>query len=668
MAADALENVAPRLAPRSGHPTMNKAVQGDVPNERSTSLPALEIRAGLEEAYADIYTPEAKETLAALARFEADRRDVMATRIGRRTQRTQDREQIRFLDPEEVIRRTDITARAARAGEFVGSAIPPDLERQWIQGTGPGAKPGAPLRRSLRNVAYALLSGADGWMFDGEDALGQISTMSLDNQRSLKLALARDEVFLEVAEEVAGEMNVWSERFFGRPIVADWKKQLDFTTPIFRARGLHLDDRHVRLADGTGFSASVVDAALYTLHNQEALRGAGRSIVLYLPKIQTAEEAALWNDILTALESTLDLPVATIKVYVLVEQVEASFQLMEIRAALGERFVGFNTGRWDYINSVADAMSWNSEFQNPNIDAISMTFGYMRHYEERVRRAVNTPDLNGGFALWQGGMEPNIPVGSPAGVEAGMKKALAGAEREQREGASGKWVAHWKMVHIVRPVWGNLGQANQLGREFPPLGYSSQDAEDFFILEPAPRTVRGARDLLSVALQYGNAFLQGLQAAALKPADFFGDEDVLYLMEDMATGEIRVSILWEWLHKGAPFTADAPKTGIQAGDTLTKELFASLVEEEYAKLLAASDRDVHDDSKQTTLPIARVITEAIVAESAKAPWYIDLLNLNIGNHDPAEASRRIAMYMSAFRKDGTRITKNLDFDKGNTEA
>ena len=44
--------------------------------------------------------------------------------------------------------------------------------------------------KSIRNVAYALLSGADGWMFDGEDALGQISTMSLDNQRNLKLAIA----------------------------------------------------------------------------------------------------------------------------------------------------------------------------------------------------------------------------------------------------------------------------------------------------------------------------------------------------------------------------------------------------------------------------------------------------------------------------------------------
>jgi malate synthase len=43
------------------------------------------------------------------------------------------------------------------------------------------------------------LSGADGWMFDGEDALGQIKTMSLDNQRNLKLAIKRSCV-LKVAE------------------------------------------------------------------------------------------------------------------------------------------------------------------------------------------------------------------------------------------------------------------------------------------------------------------------------------------------------------------------------------------------------------------------------------------------------------------------------------
>jgi len=241
-----------------------------------------------------------------------------------------------------------------------------------------------------------------------------------------------------------------------------------------------------------------------------------------------------------------------------------------------------------------------------------------------------------------------------------MARATAGAEREQREGASGKWVAHWKMVHIVRPVWEKAGQANQLGRAFEPLTHEPADAEGLLLLEQTPRTVRGARDLLSVALQYGNAFAQGFQAAALKPADFFGNDDVLYLMEDMATGEIRLSILWEWLHKAATLTEDDPSLGVKAGDLFTAELFARLLDQEYDKLLKASNRDVHDDSKTTTLPIAREIVKRYVEEPGKAPWYIDLLNLNLNNQDLAEAKRRIEMYFEAFSKDGTRITRNLD--------
>jgi len=614
------------------------------------------------EAYPDVLTSDAIEVLQVLAHFEDSRLSLMKSRMRRRARRAREGERIGFLEPQMVIPGTEITVQDAREGSFEGSEIPADLRRQWVQGTGPAAKPNAPLESSIRNVAYALLSGADGWMFDGEDALGQRSTMSLDNQRNLKLAIRRDPVFLEVAEAVAAGMNEWSEGFFGRRTIDDWKAQLDFTTPIFRAHGLHLDDRHVRGKDGSGFSASIVDAGLYVVNNHRALRDAGRSVILYLPKIQTATEAALWNDILSLLERHLALPVGAIKVYVLVEQIEASFQLMEIRAALGKHFVGYNTGRWDYINSVSDAMAWDPGFVNPNIDAIGMTYGYMRTYEDRVRRVVNTPDTEGRFALWQGGMEPNIPVGSPAGVQSGMARAVSGAEREQREGASGKWVAHWKMVHIVRPVWEKHGTDNQLGRAFPPLTYTRADADDLLLLEPAPRTVRGARNLLSVALQYGNAFEQGFQAAALKPADFFGDNDVLYLMEDMATGEIRLSILWEWLHKGAAMTEADTETGVARDDPFSLKLFSRLLEEEFEKLLTASNRDVHDVSKGTTLPIARAIVEAYVTEDLKAPWYIDLLNLNLENSDLEEARRRISLYMTTFRNEGARITRNLDFE------
>ncbi|MGZ5446145.1 MAG: malate synthase [Thermoanaerobaculia bacterium] len=613
---------------------------------------SIEFQKHLIDRYPDVYTAAARAAIEALAPLDEDRRDVMTRRTQRRAERARTRTRIDFLDADAMIPRTSLRVRDAREGNFDGAEIPRDLQRQWIQGTGPATKPRASTESGIRNVAYALLSGADGWMFDGEDALGQVDTMSLDNQRNLSLAIARDPLFLRVAEQVASEMNDWAKGFFGRTIIDDWHRQLDFTTVLFRARGLHLDDRHIVAPDGGGFSASIVDVALFVTNNHTSLRERGASIALYLPKIQTAEDAALWNDILTALEKHLGLPVGTVKAYVLVEQFEAAFQLMEIRAALGLHFVGFNTGRWDYINSVADALWWDRTFTNPNIDAITMTYGYMRIYEDRVRRAVNTADRNGRFALWQGGMEPNIPVGSEAGVTAGMTRAVAGAEREQREGASGKWVAHWKMVHIVRPVWEKAGETNQLGRKFPTLTYTKDDAAALALLEPAPRTERGARDLLSVALQYGNAFGRGFQAAALKPADFFGNDDVLYLMEDMATGEIRASILWEWLHKDARFTDDdAP---------FTAERFDRLLEEEYAKLLAAKNKDVHDDSKTTTLPIARAVVESIVRHPTKGPWYIDLLNLNLNNHDLKTAQQRIARYFEAFDRDGTRITQNLD--------
>ena len=99
---------------------------------------------------------------------------------------------------------------------------------------------------------------------------------------------------------------------------------------------------------------------------------------------------------------------------------------------------------------------------------------------------------------------------------------------------------------------------------------------------------------------------------------------------------------------------------MKAGDVFSVDIFNRLLEEEYAKLQAASNRDVHDNSKDTTLPIARAIVEAYVMDDVKAPWYIDLLNINLNNHDLELAKQRISQYMEAFKKEGVRITENLD--------
>jgi malate synthase len=68
------------------------------------------------------------------------------------------------------------------------------------------------------------------------------------------------------------------------------------------------------------------------------------------------------------------------------------------------------------------------------------------------------------------------------------------------------------------------------------------------------------------------------------------------------------------------------------------------------------------------LPVAREIAGIFAAAPFKAPWYIDLLSINLNNEDLAEARQRIGQYMDAFGRDGTRITQNLDFEVARSAA
>src|SRR5947209_475357 len=118
----------------------------------------LRLRAGVLDDYRDVLTPAALDAISALVPLDARRRVLMQARIERRSRRRRDHERIAFLPDDATIGGTTITVRDARAGQFDGSAILDDLQRQWIQGTGPAARPRARTAESIRNVAYALLS------------------------------------------------------------------------------------------------------------------------------------------------------------------------------------------------------------------------------------------------------------------------------------------------------------------------------------------------------------------------------------------------------------------------------------------------------------------------------------------------------------------------------
>ena len=77
----------------------------------SRLLPSIEVRAGVQERYPDVYTYDALRVIEALARFDQDRKEVMEARMVNRASRYRDQERTQFLDPDAMIPRTDISVQ-----------------------------------------------------------------------------------------------------------------------------------------------------------------------------------------------------------------------------------------------------------------------------------------------------------------------------------------------------------------------------------------------------------------------------------------------------------------------------------------------------------------------------------------------------------------------------
>ena len=272
----------------------------------------LRLRAGVLDEYRDVLTPATLETIVALAPFDARRRELMQARIERRARRRRDHERIGFLPDDAIIGGTTITVRDARAGHFDGSTIPDDLQRQWIQGTGPGGQ--AATRRSSRASATSptrCCPAPTAGCSTARTRSARSSTMSLDNQRNLQAGdRSAIRVFLTAAEQVAGEMNALGARLPRPPDhrrLAHAARLHDAHLPRARPAPRRSPRPRTRRRAASRRRSSTSRSTSCNNHARAARRRA-RRIVLYLPKIQTAEEAALWNDILDALETHLGLP------------------------------------------------------------------------------------------------------------------------------------------------------------------------------------------------------------------------------------------------------------------------------------------------------------------------------------------------------------------------
>ncbi|UPG90483.1 malate synthase A [Luteibacter aegosomaticola] len=460
---------------------------------------------GADEAFADVLTPAALAFVADLhRRFDSRRLALLAERTAR---------QLRYDAGELPDFRTD--TQAIRDGEWKVGDIPAVLQDRRVEITGP-------VERKM--IINALNSGAKVFMADFEDSSAPTWTNQVEGQRNLRDAV---EGTIEFTNAEGKRYSVGEN-----PAVL-----------VVRPRGWHLPERHVEV-DGDVLSGSLLDFGLFAFHNAAALFAQDRGPYFYLPKLQSMEEAALWDDVMAHAEEALALPRGCMKATVLIETLPAVFQMDEILHALRTRVVGLNCGRWDYIFSYLKTFRAHADRLLPERGQVVMTVPFLKAYSELL---IKTCHRRGAFAM--GGMAAQIPIrGDDEANDAAMAKVRADKLREVTAGHDGTWVAHPALVPVAMAIFDeHMPTPNQLHVTRDDL-IAKRDA----LIAPANGTVtRGGFDNnVEVCLRYTAAWLEGQ-----------GCVPIHHLMEDAATAEIARAQLWQWLHHGpVEFSDHAPIT------------------------------------------------------------------------------------------------------------
>ncbi len=463
----------------------------------------IEILAPEFDRSAEILTPEAINFLSQLHdRFAARRHECLAERQRRRYEIGNGRDP-KFRDDTRAIRE-DSSWRVAGPG--------PGLEDRRVEITGP---------TDPKMTINALNSGARVWLADQEDATSPTWHNVIGGQLSLCDAIRGQ---LTYTNEAGKRYEVTAERT---------------PTIVMRPRGWHLVEKHLRFTNAQGqagaASGSLVDFGLYAFHNATQLIENGHGPYFYIAKLESSEEAKLWDDVFSFTEDYLGLAHGTIRATVLIETLPAAFEMEEILYVMRDHIAGLNAGRWDYIFSIIkNYRGRGARFVLPDRSEVTMTVPFMRAYTELL---VKTCHKRGAHAI--GGMSAFIPNRRDVEVTAlAEEKVRADKQREASDGFDGTWVAHPDLIPIAQAEFDAVlgDRPNQVDRQRDDVEVTAAQLLDVRIGHDI--TDAGVRDNISVAVRYVEAWLRGHGAVAIDN-----------LMEDAATAEISRSQIWQWIHQ-----------------------------------------------------------------------------------------------------------------------
>ena len=489
----------------------------------SASAPAGFHVAGQAPGQDAILTPEAQAFVADLVRTFAPRITELLARRREVQARLDAGWRFDFL-PE---------TQAIRDAAWMGASIASGLVDRRVEITGPVDR---------KMIINALNSGASVFMADCEDSNAPSWSNVIEGQINLR-------------DAVRGTIS-HVDPTSGKAYALGSKR----ATLLVRPRGLHLREKHF-VVDGIAAPGSLFDFGLFFFHNAKAQIAAGSGPYFYLPKLESHEEARLWNDVFVRAQDALGVPQGTIRATVLIETLPAAFEMDEILYELRAHSAGLNCGRWDYIFSFIKKLHNDPAAVLPDRAQVTMMQPFLRAYTQLLVKTCHRRNVHA-----MGGMAAQIPIkGDPAANDAAMAKVRADKLREVTDGHDGTWVAHPALVPIAREIFdAHMPGPNQIENKRDDV---RTVAADLLRVPVGTRTREGLGQNIRVGVQYLEAWLRGLGCVPL-----------YNLMEDAATAEISRSQVWQWIHHSAT---------LDDGLVLTAARFRAILASEMAELRAS---------------------------------------------------------------------------------
>lgn len=487
----------------------------------------------LKPGYDRVLTPDAVSFITRLHRhFEDRRRALIKARAER--QKLFDKGILPDFLPE---------TRAIRESKWTVAPIPADLQDRRVEITGPTDR---------KMVINALNSGAKVFMTDFEDSNSPTWGNMIQGQINLMDRWANALDFTDAQSGKAYKLGK-------KPAVL-----------LVRPRGWHLLEEHMRV-DGAPVAGALFDFGLYFFHNAKAALAQKSGPYFYLPKMQSHQEARLWNDVFIQAQSELGLALGTVKATVLIETLPAAFEMDEILFELRDHIVGLNCGRWDYIFSFIKTFASNKRFVLPDRAQVVMSKAFLANYSALL---IQTCHKRRAFAM--GGMAAQIPNRKDEEANRlAFEKVRADKEREAKNGHDGTWVAHPDLVPVAREVFDALmPTANQLYAKREDVAVGQKELLE---LHEGTKTEAGFRENIRVGVQYIEAWLRGRGAVP-----------IYNLMEDAATAEISRSQIWQWLKFGAR---------LEGGQKVTKPFFEKCLKEEMERVAQEVGADAYKNGR-----------------------------------------------------------------------